>query len=80
MVRCSVTKPANLPTYHQPLAEQKVLGAILVRPEVMDQLDSTVQPDDSYRKAHGKYLPGHSGLAPLLTPTNIHLFKHKHRC
>ena len=53
MVRCSVTKP----TTYQPIAsleaEQLVLGAILVRPEVMDQVDSTIQPDDFYRKAHG---------------------------
>lgn len=52
MVRCSVTKP----TTYQPIAsleaEQLVLGAILVRPEVMDQVAITIQPDDFYRKAH----------------------------
>lgn len=44
------------PATYQPIAileaEQSVLGAILVRPEVMDQVDSTIQPDDFYRKAH----------------------------
>ena len=34
-------------------AEQSVLGAILVRPEVLDRVATTVKPDDFYRTAHG---------------------------
>ncbi|MBM4295529.1 MAG: replicative DNA helicase [Deltaproteobacteria bacterium] len=35
-------------------AEQSVLGAILVRPEVMDQVADLLGPDDFYREAHGR--------------------------
>lgn len=42
------TPPAN------PEAEQSVLGAILVRPEVMDQVADLLAPEDFYRGAHGR--------------------------
>ena len=42
------TPPAN------PEAEQSVLGAILVRPEVLDRVADLVQPADFYREAHGR--------------------------
>jgi replicative DNA helicase len=34
-------------------AEQSVLGAIMVRPEAMDELSDSLLPDDFYREAHG---------------------------
>jgi replicative DNA helicase len=42
------TPPAN------PEAEQSVLGAILVRPEVMDRIADVIGPEDFYREAHGR--------------------------
>lgn|GEM_PF-944802 len=41
------TSPAN------PEAEQAVLGAILVRPEVLDRVTEILKPGDFYREAHG---------------------------
>jgi replicative DNA helicase len=42
------TPPANAE------AEQSVLGAILVRPEVMDRIADVIVPEDFYREAHGR--------------------------
>jgi replicative DNA helicase len=42
------TPPAN------PEAEQSVLGAILVRPEVLDRIADLIAPEDFYREAHGR--------------------------
>jgi replicative DNA helicase len=42
------TPPAN------PEAEQSVLGAILVRPEVMDRVADLLTPKDFYRQAHSR--------------------------
>jgi replicative DNA helicase len=42
------TPPAN------PEAEQSVLGAILVRPEVLDKVADLLEPADFYREAHGR--------------------------
>ena len=42
------TPPAN------PEAEQSVLGAILVRPEVLDRVADVIGPADFYREAHGR--------------------------
>jgi replicative DNA helicase len=42
------TPPAN------PEAEQSVLGAILVRPEVLDRVADLIEPGDFYREAHGR--------------------------
>ena len=42
------TPPAN------PEAEQSVLGAILVRPEVLDRVADLIEPADFYREAHGR--------------------------
>jgi replicative DNA helicase len=42
------TPPAN------PEAEQSVLGAILVRPEVLDGVADLLEPEDFYREAHGR--------------------------
>jgi replicative DNA helicase len=43
---------AYTPPAHQE-AEQSVLGAILVRPEVLDTLADMLRPGDFYREAHG---------------------------
>ncbi|HZE21811.1 MAG TPA: DnaB-like helicase N-terminal domain-containing protein, partial [Desulfobaccales bacterium] len=40
--------PAN------PEAEQSVLGAILVRPEVLDRIADLIIPEDFYREAHAR--------------------------
>ena len=37
-----------------PEAEQAVLGAILVRPEVLDRVADLIEPTDFYCKAHGR--------------------------
>jgi len=42
------TPPAN------PEAEQSVLGAILVRPEVLDRVADLLESGDFYREAHGR--------------------------
>lgn len=42
------TPPANLE------AEQSVLGAILVRPEVLNEVADILSPTDFYREAHGR--------------------------
>ena len=46
-------KPAYIPPAN-PEAEQSVLGAILVRPEVLDQVAVLITPADFYREAHGR--------------------------
>ena len=48
VVPVGYTPPAN------PEAEQSVLGAILVRPEVMDRIADVIEPVDFYREAHGR--------------------------
>ena len=60
------TPPANAE------AEQSVLGAILVRPEVMDRIADLIVPEDFYREAHARifkamldlYGKGEQGLFP----------------
>ncbi len=42
------TPPAN------PEAEQSVLGAILVRPEVLDRVADLIEPGDFYREAQAR--------------------------
>jgi len=42
------TPPAN------PEAEQSVLGAILVHPQVLDRVADLIEPGDFYREAHGR--------------------------
>jgi replicative DNA helicase len=46
--------PAGYSPPAHPEAEQSVLGAILVRPEVMDRIADTLQPEDFYRQAHAR--------------------------
>ncbi len=47
-VPAGYTPPAN------PEAEQSVLGAILVRPEVLDRVADLIEPGDFYREAHAR--------------------------
>jgi len=49
-------QPQQVLTYAPPAhleAEQSVLGAILVRPEVLDTMADMLRPEDFYREAHG---------------------------
>jgi replicative DNA helicase len=46
--------PAGYTPPASPEAEQSVLGAILVRPEVMDRIADLIMPEDFYREAHGR--------------------------
>lgn len=46
--QCCYTPPADLE------AEQSVIGAVLVRPEVLDQVIDILDPADFYREAHGR--------------------------
>lgn len=48
------TGPSGYTPPTSPEAEQSVLGAILLRPEVMDQLADLLGPEDFYREAHGR--------------------------
>ncbi|MHB9075820.1 MAG: replicative DNA helicase [Desulfobaccales bacterium] len=48
MAKTAYAPPAN------PEAEQSVLGAILVRPEVLDRIADLIAPEDFYRQAHGR--------------------------
>lgn len=50
------TPPAN------PEAEQSILGSILIRPEVMDEIAEILTPADFYREAHGKIFTCMLGL------------------
>lgn len=50
-----MAKKKEAPAYTPPAsmeAEQAVLGAILVRPEVLDDVSPIIEPDDFYREAH----------------------------
>jgi replicative DNA helicase len=46
--------PAGYTPPASPEAEQSVLGAILVRPEVLDRVADSLGPADFYREAHGR--------------------------
>lgn len=56
MARQQTKKSESIGCYAPPAdpeAEQSVLGAILVRPEVLDQVADILDPTDFYREAHG---------------------------
>lgn len=59
---------------HQPIcskeAEQAVLGAILVRPECLDELSDILQPKDFYWGAHGGIYQAMLGLYNLSEPVD----------
>ncbi|CAO0822453.1 Replicative DNA helicase DnaB [Desulfarculales bacterium] len=54
-----------------PEAEQSVLGAILVRPEVMDEVSEILDPVDFYREAHGKIFTAMLGLYNNTDPVDL---------
>ncbi len=54
MPRRKLPAPAGYTPPANPEAEQSVLGAILVRPEVMDRIADLIAPEDFYREAHGR--------------------------
>jgi replicative DNA helicase len=54
-----------------PAAEQSVLGAILVRPEVLDELVGQLNPDDFYREAHGRIYRAMVDLAGRGAPVDL---------
>lgn len=62
---------------HNPEAEQSVLGAIMVRPEVLNQVPAKIEPADFYQEAHGRIframldLSGHGDPVDLVTVTAL---------
>ncbi len=48
------TTPTSYTPPASPEAEQSVLGAVLLRPEVLDQVGDLLSSDDFYREAHGR--------------------------
>lgn len=52
-------------------AEQSVLGGILVRPEMLDRVATTVKPDDFYREAHGVIFQAMLDLQAKSEPVDI---------
>jgi hypothetical protein len=59
------TPPAN------PEAEQSVLGAILVRPEVLDQVAVLITSADFYREAHGRIFQAMLDLRNVGKPVDL---------
>lgn len=57
--------PAN------PEAEQSVLGAILVRPEVLDKVADSLEPADFYRQAHGRIFQAMLDLYGRAEPVDL---------
>ena len=67
-------KEAPPPTFHPPAspeAEQSVLGAILVRPDVLDELCDKLVPEDFYREAHGRIYMVMLGLYNQEIPVDL---------
>jgi replicative DNA helicase len=65
---------ANPPTYtppSDPEAEQSVLGAILVRPEMLDHLVGTITPGDFYRQAHASVFQAMLDLYAKSEPVDL---------
>lgn len=52
-------------------AEQSVLGAILVRPEGLDQVSSLITSDDFYREAHGRIFQTMLDLSEKSQPIDL---------
>jgi replicative DNA helicase len=59
------TPPAN------PEAEQSVLGAILLRPQVLDQISDILEPEDFYREAHARIYQAMMGLYKRGEPVDL---------
>ena len=65
MPRATRKKEPDQPTYtppSSPEAEQSVLGAILVRPELLEEVIDILEPSDFYREAHGRIYMAMLGL------------------
>jgi replicative DNA helicase len=60
-----VTPPANLE------AEQSVLGAILLRPQVLDQVADLISVRDFYRQAHGRIYQAMLDLYSRVEPVDL---------
>lgn len=60
-----VTPPANLE------AEQSVLGAILLRPQVLDQVADLIGVNDFYRQAHGRIFQAMLDLYSRAEPVDL---------
>jgi replicative DNA helicase len=54
LVAAETPAPAGYTPPANPEAEQSVLGAILVRPEVLDRIADLIIPEDFYREAHAR--------------------------
>ena len=54
MAKKKEAPPAGYTPPSNPEAEQSVLGAILVRPEVLDEVSDLLVADDFYKEAHGR--------------------------
>ncbi len=63
--------PPNFVPPASPEAEQSVLGAILVRPEVLDELCDRLNPGDFYREAHGRIYRVMLGLYNQEKPVDL---------
>jgi replicative DNA helicase len=56
---------------HNLEAEQSTLGAILVRPEVFDQVAKIIRPSDFYRSAHAHIFQSMVELASRNEPVDL---------
>jgi replicative DNA helicase len=54
-----------------PEAKQSVLGAILVRPNVLDAVADVLKPDDFYRQAHGQIFQAMLDLYAYNQPVDL---------
>ena len=54
-----------------PESEQSVLGAILVRPEKLDDVAEVITPDDFYREAHGRIFQAMLDLHEAQEPVDL---------
>ncbi len=70
MAKSQAANPGYQPPAN-PEAEQSVLGAILVRPEVMDEVSNLLRPEDFYREAHGKIFTAMLGLYNNKDPVDL---------
>ena len=64
------TRPEHLPICNLE-AEQAVLGAILVRPEVLDEVSDILEPGDFYREAHGNVYQAMLALYDRKEPVDL---------
>jgi replicative DNA helicase len=56
---------------HSPEAEQSVLGALLVRPHLLDEVVQILEPEDFYRQAHGTIYRAMLGLYNQDKPVDL---------